>query len=356
MANQAPEGEPSELIAPRLAYWLVLLGAPTLLLNMAVIPALLGSRSGIELWVDRVLALGSISSQLLALLITLLLVRLIISSLGAAAVGALERLFVFPIGAAVGFFVVAASSAALESDQHLLLAAISGFGLLICSRAALRHASTRAGGILLLNVAIASLCFAAARIVALDASSSALSRQYHWARVLSTVGQCFKLLSVMWTMTWVIVTSNRRMLAPMAAAATFTLALAVWASRGNSVDGHFIPVLLARMFAAFIREPIPLGPIQLGPAIDVFGVLMSLPLLANASSRHAVPRRAMGLLLLGQCALDVPILAGIATAGGLLLAWFSPHQQDAGAATQSHAAAGTEALDTRHDATATSDP
>lgn len=326
MATQAPESAPDERVAPRLAFWLVLLGVPTLLLNRSVIPALPGSRSGIEHWLEPALAIGSVTSQLLALLITLLLIRLVVSSVGAAAIGALERLFVLPIGGSVGFFVVAASGGVLDSDLHLLLAAISGLGLLICSRSALRHASTRAGGILLLGIGAASILLATARLVAVNASLGALSHQYDQARGIASVGLLFKLLSIVWALIWTVLTSKRSVVIAVATAIAFTTLLLVWGSFGLHADGHFLPVLISRMLDALIREPVPFGPVQLGPAGDWLAALLGLTLLLDPKLNNAVERRAMALLLLGQCSLDVPMLAGIATSGALLLAWFAPHQ------------------------------
>lgn len=320
-----PRAELTEQVAPMLAFWLVLLGVPTLLLNRALIPALPGSRSGIEFVIDRMTAIGGISSQLLALLITLLLIRLIVSSIGAAAIGALERLFVLPIGAAVGFLVVAASTGALDPELHLLLAGVSSVGLLICARPSLRHPSTRAGGILLTCVLAASLCFAAARLVALRASMEALPRQYLTARWLATAGQIFDWLALLWAMLWTARSAKGPGLARVIAAVTLVIAITACAHLGQREDASFPLVVAARAFGALTREP---GSFISGlaiPASDLLGLLLSLAVLSLPERRTMVARRAMALLLLGRCSLDVPTLAGITTAGGLLLAWFTPH-------------------------------
>jgi hypothetical protein len=327
MSTLPPTSEPIEQVAPRLAFWLVLCGVPTSILNRAIIPALPGSRSGIEQILDRALAIGSVSSQLLALVIALLLVRLIVSSIGAAAIGALERLFVLPIGSAVGFLVVAASASTLDPELHLLLAGISSAGLLICARPALRHPSTRAGGIILALVIMASVCFATARLVALRASIEAIPQQYTVARWLATAGQVFDWLSLLWAMVWIALASRSRNLARVSIVAVIVIAaaLTILARLGQRPETSFVQVVAARAFGSLAREPSPYGASLLGPAGDLLGTLLSLVLLSERNSCNMVARRAMALLLLGRCSLDVPALAGMATAGGLLLAWFTPH-------------------------------
>jgi hypothetical protein len=330
--------EQSEQVAPMLAFWLVLCAVPTLLLNRAILPALPETRPGIELIFDRdmaighissqlvTLAIGSVSSQLLALVITLLLIRLIVSSIGAAAIGALERLFVLPIGSAVGFLVVAASASALDPELHLLLAGISSLGLVICARPALRHPSTRAGGILLVGVILGSICFASARLIALRASLEALPRQYTLARWLATAGLAFDWCSLFWVMIWLLLSLRRRGIARVAGAVLATSAMVVLARLGQRPHPHFLQSIAASAFGAMARDPNPYGPSLIGPTGDLLAMLLGLALLSVRNPSNLVARRAMALLLLGGCALDVPALAGMATAGALLLAWFAPHQ------------------------------
>lgn len=307
-----------------LAFWLVLFGIPTLLLNRAIIPALPGSRSGLELVLDRAIAVGGVSSQLLALVITLLLIRLIVSSIGAAAIGTLERLFVLPIGSAVGFLVVAASVGPLDPELHLLLAGVSSVGLMICARPALRHPSTRAGGILLACIVGASICFATARLTALRASVEAIPRQYAVARWLATAGQLFDWLSLVWTMVWTARSARAPGVVRIAVALTITIAVTVCARLGQGPDSTFLLVVAARAFGALAREPSPYLSGLVGPASDLLALLLSLAVVTLRNPRNLIARRAMALLLLGRCSLDVPALAGITTAGGLLLAWFAP--------------------------------
>jgi hypothetical protein len=330
MSLPPPRSEPAEQVAPKLAFWLVLCGVPTLLLNRAIIPALPGSRSGLEQILDRAMIVGGISSQLLALVITLLLIRLIVSSIGAAAIGALERLFVLPIGSAVGFLVVAASAGTLDPELHLLLAGVSSIGLIICARPALKHPSTRAGGILLSCIIVASICFATARLVALRASVEALPRQYVVARWLATAGQLFDWLALLWIMVWTMRSARARGIARVSIAIIFTLLALIGARLGQRPDPNFLQVVTVRAFGALAREPSPYAGSLIGPASDLLAMLLSLAVLSLRNPRTMVARRAMALLLLGRCSLDVPALAGITTAGGLLLAWFTPQNGPTG--------------------------
>lgn len=324
MPNPPVPFQPSEQTAPKLAFWLVLGGVPTVLLNRAVIPALPGSRSGIEVVLERTLALGGISSQLLALTLTLLLVRLITASIGAASGGALERLFILPIGSAVGFLVVAASAGTLDPELHLLLAAVCCVGLILCARPALKHTSTRSGGILLVLIAVASVCYAAARLVAIRASVDAVARSYVVARWLATSGQFFDLLSLAWVVTWLVVSWRAQGVVRAGAAFLITMLFALLAHYGQHQDATFIQVISARGFAALAREPEPLLPAAVFGLLDLLALMLSLGLLSLRTLHNAALHRGMALLLLGRCSLDVPALAGMTTAGALLLAWFAP--------------------------------
>ncbi|MGE5783370.1 MAG: hypothetical protein ACM3ZE_02220 [Myxococcales bacterium] len=318
--------EPSERTAPKLAFWLVLGGVPTVLLNRAIIPALPGSRSGIEVVLERTLALGGISSQLLALTLALLLVRLVTASIGAASVGALERLFVLPIGSAVGFLLVAASAGTLDPELHLLLAAVCCVGLILCARPALKHASTRSGGILLVLIAAASVCYAAARLVAIRASVDAVARNYVVARWLATSGQFFDLLSLAWVVTWMVISWRVQGVLRVGIAVLITMLFALLAHAGQHQDATFIQVISARAFAALAREPGPFLPAAVFGLLDLLALTLSLGLLSLRTTHNAALLRGMALLLLGRCSLDVPALAGMTTAGALLLAWFAPTQ------------------------------
>jgi hypothetical protein len=325
MSNHPPTIESSERVAPALALWLVLIGVPTLLLNRALIPALPGSRSDIEQLLDRAVTIGSVSSQLLALGITLLLIRLITSSLGTASIPGIERLFVLPISSAVGFLVVAASAGTLDPELHLLLAGISLVGLLICSRTALRHPSTRAGGILLALIVVASVCLASARLVALRASMQAIPRQYAMSRGLATAGEIFDCLSLLWVMAWCILSTRNRGLVRVAIAIIITVSVTILARLGQLPDATFVKVVAARAFGALRREPNAYGSPLIEPASDLLAILLGLVLISLNDRKTAVARRAMALLMLGRCSLDVPALCGLATGGGLLLAWFAPN-------------------------------
>lgn len=302
---------------------LVLVGAPSMLLNRAIIPALPGSRSGIESLLDRTLALGSLSSQLLALTLTLLLVRLVVSSIGAASVGALDRLFVLPIGSAVGFLVVAASAGTLEPELHLLLAVVSGLGLVICCRSTLRHPSTRSGGILLLLVTLTSVLYGLARLVAVRASLDAVARTYLAARWLATAGQVFDLACLTWVAAWLVVSQRNQGLLRVGIATALAAGLSILSQMGRGLDASFTQVVAARGLLALAREPKPFG-VELFAHAEVMALSLSLGLIWIRNPDTSVLRRAMALLLLSRSSLDVPALAGMATAGALLLAWFSP--------------------------------
>lgn len=323
MPTPSPLFELNERIAPRLALAMVLVGVPAIVLNRAIIPALPGSRSGIETLLERTLILGSLSSQLLALTITLLLVRLVVSSVGAAAAGALDRLFILPIGSAVAFLVVAASAGTLEPELHLLLAGVSCLGISICARSALRHGSTRSGGILLVLIALAAVLCGSARLIAARASFDAVARTYVVARWLATAGQFFDFASLLWVSGWLIVAQRVQGIVRVSLAIVLAASLGVAAHFGSRFDASFPQVMAARITLTLSREPKPFG-LDFSALMELAALCLSVGLIGTRAQEKVVLRRAMALLLLGRSSLDVPVLAGMATAGALLLAWFTP--------------------------------
>ena len=162
--TEAPYREHSILT---LAVSAIVLAIPALLWNRALLPALPGSRSGIEKVFDYLALFGGVLSQLLAIVLVLLLLKLVVSSLGTVATGLMGRLLVLPIGSAVSFLLIASTAGALEPEMHLLLAALGVGALLSCLSPALRHPTLRAAGLLLLLTAIASLTYSTGRFLAL---------------------------------------------------------------------------------------------------------------------------------------------------------------------------------------------
>jgi hypothetical protein len=304
------------------------------------LPALPGSRSGIERLFDQLALVGGILSQLLALGLTLLIIKLVVNSVGAVAMGLMGRLLVLPIGSAVGFLLLASTVGPLDPEMHLLLSGLGTAALLSALGPTLRHPTLRAAGLLLLLASLASLTYSTGRLLALKASLEALPREYALARLLTTLGQTFDFLGLLWVTVWLVLTRKSKNTASdpaepidrervtTIARLAITLALAVTcallAHRGQASTANFLEVVVGRAISALAREPGPLGLLNLGPSLDVVAVLVALILLTRPTHVASTCRRAMALVLLGRCAPDIPAHCALMTAGALLLIWYAP--------------------------------
>jgi len=341
MVADMQESSPSDIAIPRLACVVVLLAVPALLWNRALLPALPGSRSGIEHLFDQLFVVGSVLSQLLAVTLALLLIKLVVASLGTFALGVEGRLMALPIGAAVGFLLVAGAVAPLDVEMHLLLSGLGTAALISCVRPALHQPTLRAAGLLVLLSALASFAYSSGRLLALKASVEALPREYAVARIIASAGQLFDFLGLVWVMAWLVLSkrvphhrgdetgetqlhARTKSLARVTAALALGVTCALLARRGQTSTANFAEVVLARAMAALSREPSPIATAALGPCLDVVAVTFALLLLVAPKHIAFATRVAMALVLLGRCAPDIPAHCGLMTAGALLLIWHTP--------------------------------
>jgi hypothetical protein len=340
MSTETTESPYREHSILKLALSAIVLAIPALLWNRALLPALPGSRSGIERVFDYLALFGGVLSQLLAIVLVLLLLKLVVSSLGTFAIGLMGRLIVLPIGSAVSFLLIASTVGPLEPEMDLLLAALGVGALVSCLSPALRHPTLRAAGLLLLLTAVASLTYSIGRFLALKASLEALPHEYFVARALTTVGLVFDALSLLWVSIWLSLSRKRALLgtklatdptyervttqARIAIAFAIAVTCALLAHRGQASTASFFEVVLGRAISALAREPSPLVFVTVSPTLDLFALLLTIVLLTRPA--HVAPscRWAMALILLGRCAADIPTHCALMTAGALLLIWYSP--------------------------------
>jgi hypothetical protein len=338
MPDEPRANPPREQAIPRLALAVIVLACPTLFFNRAILPALPGSRSGIEQLFDRLSLAGGILSQLLAVCLAFLLVQLVARSLSDFAIGVAGRLIALPIGSAVCFLLVASTIGPLDPEMHLLLAGLATGALFSSLRPTLRQPTLRAAGILLVPSALASLAYSVGRLLAFKASSEALPHEYAKAQYLTTLGLLFDVLALLWVAIWLVmakkdddeaasgsgVTERLTTTVRVAIALTLAITCALLAHRGQASTANFVEVVLSRSMTALAREPMPFGLVTLGPSLDVFAVLLALILLTRPTHVDTTCRWAMALVLLGRCAPDIPAHGALMTAGALLLLWYAP--------------------------------
>jgi hypothetical protein len=293
----------------------------------------------IERLFDYASFVGGVLSQLLALGLTLLLVKLAIANVRAFSVGLSGRLMVLPVGTTVAFLVVASSLGPLEPEMHLLLAGLGTLALLSSLRPTLGHPPLRAGGLLLLLTSLGCLFNSSGRLLALRASIEALPREYAFARLISTVGEGFELAGVVFVCVWLLMArpprnnesspqeavQERIRTAPRVAVLIALGLTCVIVSRvGRGASANTVELVLSRALSALGREPSPHGAAAFGPFLEIVSLGLALVLLVRPRHVPAPHRIAMALVLLGRCAPDIPAHCALMTAGAWLLLWYAP--------------------------------
>ncbi|MGC4066894.1 MAG: hypothetical protein QM784_20105 [Polyangiaceae bacterium] len=324
---------------PRLAWLMTILSVPALVWNRALLPALPGSRFSIERLFDHVTFVGGVLSQLLAMGLTLLLIKLAIANVRAFSMGLSGRLMVLPVGTTVAFLVVASSLGPLEPEMHLLLAGLGTLAQLSSLRPTLRHPPLRAGGLMLLFSSLGSLFNSFGRLLALRASFEALPREYAVARIISTVGEGFELAAVVFVCTWLLMARplrtaesnpteavHERIKTATRVAIVVALGLTsvILARTGRAPTASTAEIILSRAVSALGREPSPHGAAILSPFLELASLGLALVLLGRPRHVAAPHRIAIALVLLGRCAPDIPAHCALMTAGAWLLLWYAP--------------------------------
>jgi hypothetical protein len=335
--ESAPAATEHEI--PRLAWLMTILSVPALLWNRALLPALPGSRFSIDRLFDYANFVGGVFSQLLAIGLTLLLVKLAIANVRAFSVGLSGRLMVLPVGTTVAFLVVASSLGQLEPEMHLLLAGLGTLAQLSSLGPTLGHPPLRAGGLLLLLSSLGSLFNSSGRLLALRASFEALPREYAVARVIATVGEGFEIAAILFVGLWLLMARAPRTSetgAPeelqeriktatrVALACALGVTCVLVARSGRAPTASALEVVLSRAVTALGRDPSPHGAMTIGPFVEIVSLCFALFLLKRPRHVPAPHRIAMALILLGRCAPDIPAHCALITSGAWLLLWYAP--------------------------------
>jgi hypothetical protein len=317
-AQEHPSTQPeSLLVAGFLVVGVTTIAGPTAILNRGILPALPGSRIGIAKLLDVMALLGAWSSQLLAILTTLLLVHLVRSTLGSHSLDTLERLILLPIAAVMALLLIAASGEGLVPELLLTCSALGTVAVLAAVRAALRNPLTRAAGLLLMLIGSANLAHTTVRLLAFDAASDSAIARVFSIRMLSTVGHIFDALSLLWLLIWILLYSRGKAW-PMAATAVFVTATVVVVGH-HAAGSSFLPVLLGRALSALSRSTAAyLGPQFLGPT-ELFGILLGLGVLFAPRRCPLILRASIAAALLGRAAPDIPMHAALMVASSILI-------------------------------------
>ncbi len=312
-----------------LAAWLLIsiaiLAGPVLLLNRALLPGLLGARSGIGGLLDTLFWLGSFGAQLVALLLALLFVHAVRRELSQPRLAPTERAILLPAAAAMTLLLIAASQDTLSRELLLICSVLSALACAAVVPAALSSPSTRAVGLMLGLVALAILAHSGARALVVDLSSETSHQQLRdTARVvnwLSRGGWVLELLAALLLSLWLLTTTKGRFWPFLAVALGIGIALFFLQPRLLATQDHgLVPVVALRALSALGRvtqhEPFGLTV----AAFRGLQLLLGGWILLLVRDRSLVERAALSNLLFGQVATDMPLHAGLTVSAAVLIA------------------------------------
>jgi hypothetical protein len=329
-ASELPEDEGSSRqrddaqIARDLEAWpvaaLVWVALSAVVLGRALAPALPGSNSGIARWITLTDRAAAIATQLLVLVGTMYLMRLIVGTLRARVLPLWYRLLITVSGAAVVTVAIGAAGGVLQPDVTVAMGICSASAAIGAAAIAVRPAETRAGGLIVALQGVAALVQLVARALALFASEQAMTAWYQTARQLSTAAFMIDAASIALTLVWLSGARVRRALTLVVPIVLLSVGLSWSALRGSFEGAPVWQVVLARAFGELARPPIPLVVPVLRYWVESLALITAVAVLVTPGQSAKALRAALALALLCRASTDVPALALLLLLAACLLA------------------------------------
>ncbi len=307
-------------VSESLTRFIVVVSLFAIVFGRALSVALPGSRAGLGRLLEVNYRLGSFASQLLAVLLILAIGRLAVQLWQDARLSFAYRLTVAPAAMLVMLLLATACCDDLRTPYTPEIALIMGIaGTLVAINAigpSLHQAHSRAAGLVLGILTLASVAQMGARLLALQASGAALPKQFAVARWLATAASSLDVLALLLVVLWLLSHWQRgRVTVVMVAAAA--VALAIVSQRGARPGAGFAAVLVSRSLAQLHREPASLLPIGVQNVQEILAFLLALVLLRQPRAMRLQLRASLALVLLARSSPDIPLCAGLLVAGAL---------------------------------------
>lgn len=278
-----------------------------LLASQVMVPALRGWQAGIGNVIAHTEKLGAFLSQLAVVMGTGLAFLLLMRALRDSRLGIGFRIGIAPLTAALITTVMAAVVGPLAPLMSLVLSLMAACIAIASSWPAMARPRTRGLGLCLGLVGTASTFGAAARLLALRASSDALTSLFAVARVLATVSLVASVAAWVVVGLWLAQRRWGKLLwvfgAPLGLGIPAALA-AITSAETTSPTA----VLVSRMVLEFSRHPQPLLSDLSRYSLD--GTLfVASAVVLFAKGRPLLARAAACLVLMPRGATDIPLLA-----------------------------------------------
>jgi hypothetical protein len=291
------------------------------LVARALAPALPGSNVGIGRLILGVDQLAAFLSQFVVIVGAATSVRLLMRSMIERRLSYFQRLVSVVLSAAAIPIVLSAANRQIEPVWLATLVCLSAAVALVSVVSALRRPQARAAALVLGVATLASLVWASARIMALEASNIAYASLFEVAQGIASVGLLLDAASTAFAAFWLA--RQRREGRWLVLAAALLAALAVWAAAsGDGAGGSDAwRVVMARSFAALAPHPDPFVSMALRYFIEAWAVLLAG--VALWSQRGTQLGATLAFALLARASGDVPICALLLLLAALSTAFLS---------------------------------
>ncbi len=273
-----------------------------------IAPALPGWKSGIGHWIARLETTAALLSQLALVAGCSFAFWMLIEVLREHRLGIGFRIGAAPLAAAVLTTAIAASTQHLAALLSLGLSLMVGFLALGAAWTTSRSTQTRGLGLALGLVGLGAGFATMSRLLALRASTEALTSMFAVSRALATATYALGIIALVVGAVWV--SQRRRPSLAMVLGAPVVLGVlgALAAQFGQSSSGDSVLVLVSRLVFELSRHPHPLLPTALQQMGNTTLLLGSGAALLGGG-RSALGRAALCLALLPRAGTDIPLLA-----------------------------------------------
>jgi hypothetical protein len=287
------------------------------LVARALAPALPGSNVGIGRLILGVDQVAAFLSQFVVIVGAATAVRLLMRSMIERRLSYFQRLVSVVLSAAAIPIVLSAANRQIEPVWLLTLVGLSGAVVLVSVVPALRRPEARAAALVLGVATLASLVWAGARAMALEASNIAYASLFEVAQGIASVGLLLDAASCALAAFWL--GRQRREGLWLVLAAAVLAVLGVWAA--GSGDGEAWRVVMARSLAALAPHPDPFVSASLRYFVEAWAVLLAGVALWTQRRTQLGPT--LALALLARASGDVPICALMLLLAALSTAFLS---------------------------------
>lgn len=284
---------------------LAVIAAP---LSRGLAPALVGTRAGIDRWIEWTAWASAVLTQLMVWGALVLVTSLIVTTLRKSELSLSYRLLVVPASAVVATLTVLATRDRLDARANVMLAWASAAATLAAAAGSLRSPPTRVLGLALCGAGLAGSLGAVGGALAVQGGSSAPLGLVESPRTMATLSFVLEVLVVgmlaarlgrAWPARYSVLTPALLVLSAL-------VSFCAW--RGSQPDASLFEVLCSRALGELVRYPAPSLSPHAVVFVEVFAhVLAFAALVVPASPRWLGPPAS--LLLVARGLADVPALA-----------------------------------------------